>query len=297
MEEQKKKKIVSHSQFSIWYTCPHKFFRDYILHEKTFEENLHFCFGTGIHEAIQAYLMALYRKSEQDADAVNMIDIFTNTFKREIDKKKITYKLEEFDEFIEDGKKILSEFKNPSNRVYHFPSNKYELLAIEDEIKEDILNNVTLDAKLDVVLKDKITGDIRIIDFKTATNAWTTYQKEDFTKVSQLLLYKAMYSKKYNVPLGKINVEFFILRRKLYDNCQYEQSHIQVFKPEAFQKNVIEVIQEFSKFVKSCFTEAGVHNKDGKFPKIPGKNHKNCRFCNYSKNSKCDMMPDPIDIK
>ena len=33
-----KMKTVSHSQFSIWFTCPHKFFHDYILHEKVFED-------------------------------------------------------------------------------------------------------------------------------------------------------------------------------------------------------------------------------------------------------------------
>ncbi len=294
-EEVKKQKTVSHSQFSIWWTCPHKWYRDYILHEKTFEDSLHMCFGTGIHEAIQLYLQTLYKVGELEAEAIDMVSKFTETFKREIEHKKIPHTQIELDEFIEDGKNILTEFKDI--RALHFPRDKWELLAIEDELNESILNNVNLTAKLDIVLKNKMSGDIRIVDFKTATTAWTNYKKEDFTKTSQLVLYKAVYSKKYNVPLSKIHIEFFILCRKLYKQTEtrYKQSRIQIFKPSAYQKDVLQVIEEFGKFVTACFTPEGIHKMDGKYPKIPGKNKRNCKYCPYIKNAKCDGIADPID--
>jgi len=294
-KEIKKKKTVSFSQFTNWWTCPHKWYRDYILHEKEFEDSIHMSFGTGIHEAIQLYLKTLYELGEADAEKVDIIEVFKAAFKREVEKKKIPHTQQEFDDFVEDGKNILAEFKYPANRLQYFPREKWELLAIEDEIKEDILNNVMIDAKLDLVLRERKSGDIRIIDFKTSGQGWTNYTKEDFTKTSQLVLYKALYSKKYNVPLSKINVEFFILKRKLYENTHYVQSRLQIFKPSSYQKDVSEVIQEFSKFVTTCFTPEGVHNTEQKYPKIPGKNKKNCKYCNYKKNGKCDGIADSVE--
>ena len=292
----KKKKTVSFSQFTNWWTCPHKWYRDYILHEKVFEDSVHMSFGTGIHEAIQLYLKTLYEISDQAAEAVDVMTCFTKAFKRELELKKIIYTQSEFNEFIEDGKNILTEFRAPENRLRYFPRNKWELLSIEEDMREDIINNVTLNSKLDLVLRERISGDIRIIDFKTASTAWTNYKKEDFTKYSQVLLYKAIYSKKYNIPLSKIHVEFIIMCRKLYKDAEtrYKQSRLQIFKPSAYQNDVIQVIQEFKKFVSACFTEEGVHNTTGSYPKVPGKSKKNCKYCPYLKNGKCNGVAEPI---
>lgn len=253
-------------------------------------------FGTAIHEAIQHYLTTLYKVGEKEAEAVDMVPMFLAAFKREVTKKSLKYTPEEFAEFTEDGKAILAEFKDPANRLMHFPRDKWELLGIEMQIDEPVVNNVNLTAKLDLVLREKLSGDIRIVDIKTATNAWNNYQKEDFSKISQLILYKAVYSKKHKVPLSKIHVEFFILKRKIYDpeKTNYEQTRIQVFKPASFQNDVLQVIKEFRGFVEKCFTPLGEHNATQKYPKIPGKNKKNCKFCSYLKNGKCDAVADLI---
>ena len=160
-----------------------------------------------------------------------------------------------------------------------------------------MVNNVNLDARLDIVLKEKLSGDIHILDLKTATRAWGANQKEDFTKTSQLLLYKAVYSKVNNIPLSKIHIRFIILRRKLYESASYEQSHIQIVKPEAFQDNILTVIKEFRHFVEYSFTPQGQHNTGARYPKIPGTNRDNCKWCAYAKNGKCDQIAeDPIVI-
>lgn len=296
-EVTKKKKTVSFSQFSNWWTCPHKWYRDYILHEKSFEDNLIMSFGTAVHETVQNYLQVLYTEGEEKAGKIDNIPFLVDSIKKQIGIKSIKYTEAELNEFIEDGKNILKEFLEPVNRVRYFPRDKWELLAIEDDLTVEIRNNVVLNGKLDLVLKEKATGNIRIIDFKTSNSGWTSYQKEDFTKTSQLVLYKALYSKKYNVPLPKIHVEFIILKRKLYENSNYEQSRLQIFKPNSYQDNVLQVIQEFGKFVDTCFTPEGVHKTDGAYPKIPGKNKKNCKYCPYLKNKKCDGVASlPIDL-
>ena len=288
MSEIVKKKTVSFSQFSKWFTCPYQWYRDYILKEKTFEDNLIMSFGTAIHETIQNFILVLYKESVEKAEAIDLNAYFAESFKKQIDLKKIPYTQAEYDGFVEDAKNILAEFLAPVNRARYFPTGKYELMGIEDDLNETILNNVNLNAKLDLVLREKATGIIKIIDFKTSTNGWNSYQKEDFTKTSQLVLYKAVYSKKYNVPLSKIQVEFIILKRKLYEKSKFVQSRIDTFKPSASEANVRQVIGEFSKFVSTCFTSEGLHNTAIEYPKIPGDRKKNCKYCQYLKNGKCD---------
>ena len=287
-----RKKTVSFSQFSSWWTCPYKWMRDNILKEKVFEDSIHMSFGTAIHETIQAYLTAYLNISEEEANKINTTDMFLTAFKREITKKSIKHTPEEFAEFENDGKAILSEFLSPSNVKYHFSRDKWELMGIELDIREPILNNIVLNGKLDIVLKEKHSENIRIVDLKTSGRGWTSNDKEDFTKNAQLRIYKALYSKKYNIPLSKIHVEFMILRRKLYENCQYDQSRIQVFTPSTYQSDILQVIQEFRQFVEHCFTAQGVHNVTAKYSKLPGEKKKNCKWCAYAKNGKCNQIPD-----
>lgn len=289
-EETKKQKTVSFSQFTNWWTCSHRWYRDYVLHEKVFEDSLNMSFGTGIHEAVQNYLSVLFKQGEVASKTIDNVKVFVDAFKREVEKKSIPHTEAEMNEFIEDGKNLIAEFINPVNRMRYFPTDKWELLAIEDELNEGIRNNVNLTGKLDLVMREKATGNIRIVDFKTSTRGWTANDKENFTKTSQLILYKALYSKKHNLPLNKINVEFIILKRKLYDSSKtsYEQTRIAIVKPSSFQADVLEVIHEFGKFVDTCFTADGQHNTAIEYPKIPGERKKNCKYCPHKKNGKCD---------
>ena len=59
----------------------------------------------------------------------------------------------------------------------------------------------------------KETETFKIIDIKTSTNGWNDYAKKDENKQFQLLLYKQYFSEQYGIPLDKIEIEFFILKR------------------------------------------------------------------------------------
>lgn len=288
-----RKKIVSFSQFSKWWTCPYQWYRDMILKEKVFEDSIHMSFGTAIHEALQSFLVTYFNTSEEAAYKMDLITPFIAKFKQQVTMKGIKHTQAEFDEFVEDGKGIIAEFIAPANIKLNFSRDKWELVGIEVKFISPIVNNVNLDARLDLVLREKLSGDIRIIDIKTATREWDSNTKEDFTKTSQLILYKAVYSKKENIPLSKIHVEFMILKRKLYENARYEQTRIQIFKPPAYQDNVLQVIKEFRGFVEYSFTPEGQHKTDARYPKQPGTNRSNCKWCNYLKNGKCDAVAEP----
>ncbi len=97
---------------------------------------------------------------------------------------------------------------------------------------------------------------------------------------------------KYNVPIDMIDVEFFILKRKLYENVSFPQSRIQSFVPKNNQKEVAGALNTFSQFITECFHENGTFIEDPKvYLKNPGKAKKNCKYCPH-KYTNCDAKSD-----
>lgn len=292
MEEKQetKKKKVSYSQYSMYSKCPYSWKLNYLEGKRIYEASLNMCFGTAIHHALQEYIKILYTVGQVQADSLDVHQMFKDKFKEETDKAvtkdNLKYTEDDYTGFVYDSDDILNAFLSTSNRIKHFPSNKYEFIGVELPLELDIKNNVGFVAYVDLVLKEKETGKIKIFDFKTSTLGWNKWQQQDSSKVDQVLLYKAFYSKKFNVPLSNIDVEFYILKRKLYENVSFPQSRIQIFNPTATQPAVISTLNEFSAFVGSCFTTEGEYNVNGKFPKIAGKNYKNCKYCAH-KNVNC----------
>ena len=78
----------------------------------------------------------------------------------------------------------------------------------------------------------KIQTHLTIIDIKTSTRGWHDKMKKNEDKQFQLILYKKYFSELYGIPLDKINIKFFIVKRKLYGkNCDWQQTRIQEFSP------------------------------------------------------------------
>lgn len=286
------KRRVSFSQFSNWFNCRHRWYLDHVKGLREFEDNVNTCFGTAMHEAVQLYIETLYKKSARDADQHDLNDIFQKAFDRELTDKKVPITKEVHKEYVEDSANIITAFTNMTNRIKHFPSGKYEFVGIEDEIVMPIKNNVDFICYIDVILKEKATGRYRIIDIKTSTSGWNHYQRDDEAKVSQILLYKAFFSRKHNIDIDMIDVEFFILRRKLWENYAFPQSRIQTFVPKHNQKSVARALNNFAEFVTECFTPDGKFVEDPKvYLKTPGKAKKNCRYCPH-KGTNCDAVSD-----
>lgn len=291
MDESVDKKLrVSFSQYSLWMKCPFRWSLDYIKGLRKFEGSLSTCFGTAIHEVLQKYIEVLYTKSHVEADSMNLYEEFRKSFDSELAKAKdegMEYSEDEYTEYCFDAEDILSDFSKPSNRLKHFPSKKYEFIGTEFPLEMDIKNNVQFVAFLDLILRDKTTGKYKIIDFKTSSMGWNKHMKEDEAKYSQLILYKAFYSKKLNISLDMIEVEFFILKRKLYEGVSFPQSRLQLYSPNNVKSSVVETVKNFTEFITETFTSDGKYNKDLTYMKNPGKGKKNCRYCPH-KNVNCD---------
>jgi hypothetical protein len=298
---EKKSKTVSFSQYAKWMKCPMSWKLAYIDYLAPYEASINTIFGDGVHEALQEYLRLLYGPGGASAaDGLDYMALFNKTFDEGITKDlktateeqaKLTEEerevlgvitKEEIEDFRKDAQAILEHVVSPSIRMKHFPSRKFEVVGIELPLEIPMRGgNITFKGYLDIVLRDKITKKIVILDFKTSTYGWNKYQKMDRTKIDQLLLYKLFYHQLYKIPMSDIEVEFFIVKRKLYEDVGFPQQRIQRVPPADGKLSMREVQSAFVDFINECFTPEGLPNKDGKYLKNPGKARKNCKYCTF----------------
>lgn len=297
----KKSKTVSYSQYAKWMKCPMDWKLSYMDYLAPYEASINTVFGNGIHEALQEFLRLLYSPAGAPAaDALDYMALFNKTFDAEVakDLKVATPEQallteeerdalgvilpDEIESFRADAKTILDHVTSPSIRMKHFPSKVYEVVGIELPLEIPIRGGtITYKGYLDIVLRDKITKKILILDFKTSTFGWNKYQKMDRTKIDQLLLYKRFYNQVYKTPMNDIEVEFFVMKRKLYEDVAFPQQRIQRIAPPDGKLSMKEVENTFLDFINECFTPEGLPNKEGKFLKNPGKARKNCKYCTF----------------
>ena len=88
------------------------------------------------------------------------------------------------------------------------------MLGIERPLNYKLPKNLNFVGFIDVIIRDEIRDRLKIIDIKTSTMGWNKWVRiTDKNKSNQLLLYKQFYSKQFNFPIDKIDVEFFIVKR------------------------------------------------------------------------------------
>ena len=138
---------------------------------------------------------------------------------------------------------------------------------------------------IDLVLENKINQKSKIIDIKTSTMGWNKWQKADKNKTDQLLLYKQFYSKQFDMPMDKIDVEYFIVKRKLYEKVEWPQKRVQSFIPANGTPSINKVLNNLSNFLKDGFE--GSEYKDKDYLKNASK--KTCRWCEFNQTEYCDM--------
>ena len=280
----KKIKTISYSQYAKWLKCPNSWKLSYIDNLEKFENSINTAFGNAVHTAVQLFLKTLYTEGAIAADSLDLIGIFDKEY--DIETAKVINPKptdEKLTEFKNDGKAILDYFTSPANRLKHFPSKVFEVIGVELPLKVPIRGGtIVYKGYLDIVLKEKSTGKIHILDFKTSTFGWNKWQKADRTKLDQLLLYKRFYSQVFKVPMNVIEIEFIVLKRKLYEDVGFPQQRIQRISPTDGKISMKEVETTFLDFINDCFDSNGDFNKDKTFIKNPGKAKKNCKYCSFA---------------
>ena len=148
-------KSISYSQMSMYRSCPHKWAFQYKEGHYNNDPNIHFTFGTSMHEVIQDWLTILYEESGAKADQINLEEQFQEKFialyKEEYKKNKNTHysSPEELREFFEDGVAILDFIKKKRNQ--YFRKRGWHLVGIELPIAMNVGRNLLYKGFIDLV--------------------------------------------------------------------------------------------------------------------------------------------------
>ena len=282
-------KKISYSQYSQWAVCPHKWKLNYIDELRTFKGNIHTLFGSAMHDVLQTYLTVMYNDTIKMADALPLASMLLHRMKKYY--KEIVEDLhgeevssqEEMQEFYEHGLAIIEWFVK--KRGMYFNKKGYELVGIEVPIEYDLPNKIKFVGYIDVLMYDTVRERYKIIDIKTSTMGWNKWAKADKTKTDQLLLYKQFYGAQHDIPLDKIDIEYFIVKRKLYDKVDWPQRRVQTFTPANGTPSINKVTNNIQSFIDECFID-GKYNKEHIYRKEASK--KNCRFCEFNQTEYCD---------
>ena len=280
---------ISYSQLSMFSECPQRWKLNYIDKLRVFETNIHLIFGTAMHEVIQTWLEVMYNDSIKNANKLNLEqrlhDKLIEGFKKAKEEEgKEPCTLEQLREFFQDGVNILDFVKK--RRADYFSKRGYKLIGCEVPIEVDLKKNVKMVGYLDIVMLDEFHNTIKIYDIKTSTQGWNKWMKKDENKTQQLLLYKQFYSKQYNHPIDKIEVEYFIVKRKLWENAMFPQKRVQKFSPASGTVSMNKVAKRLDTFLDLAFDDNGNKVSENIIP-TPSK--KACKWCEFRKTEHCSV--------
>jgi Holliday junction resolvase-like predicted endonuclease len=185
-------------------------------------------------------------------------------------------------EYLEDGVAILEWFKK--RRAQYFSSKNWELVGIELDLCTQASEknpSVYWYGFIDVVMRNTATNHIVLFDIKTSRGGWNKYQKADNLKAAQLVAYKNYFSKQFGTPVDHIDVEFFIVKRKLIEDSMFPQKRIQNYRPASGSVTQKKVQRQIDAFVEKCFDVEGNKNAEASYMAISGKGDKNCKYCPF----------------
>lgn len=285
------KKFISYSQFALYSNCPYSWKLSYIDKLKPASVSIHMTFGTAMHVTLQTYLTKLYSDGVTAADNLKLYtmlyDQLCSEYKKSVEQNNGLHfsNPTELDEFYNDGLDIIQFFKKERSSYFKTPG--FELVGIEVPIftPSEVNENVYIYGFIDVATFDSVNNKYKLVDIKTSTKGWSKWQKDDFKKIAQLLIYKKYFSRQYNIPIENIDVEYFIVKRKLYENVDFQQKKIQLFAPAAGKINVAKANNMLNEFISKSFTPDGEYNLNHNYQKVLTSH--NCKFCVYKGTEHC----------
>ena len=290
----KTNKHISYSQLSSFATCEKQWYLTYVRKLAPYQPSIHAVFGTAMHETIQSWLDVLYNEkvktaNEMDLDALlyeNMIKAYKGQ-KAQNGHNHFTNQ-EEMNMFYLDGKHILNFLKK--KRGAYFSTKGVYLAGIETLLYQELRPGVVFKGLVDLVFYDERVDEWTIMDIKTSTSGWNKFAKNDDKRKSQILLYKEFFSRQFNIPIEKVNVEYFILKRKVPKDAEFAsmQKRVQEFKPADGPRKIKQAVALMENFVKTAVDMDGDYI-DKEYLPSPSKSA--CMFCAIKEMRLC---PDAV---
>ena len=283
-------KHISYSQLSSFASCQRQWYWTYVKKLAPYQPSIHTVFGTSMHEVIQKWLEVVYRESAKAADGLDLDKmLYEEMFKNyKIQKAQGGHEhfsnQDELNMFYLDGKHILEYLKK--KRKSYFTSRTMELAGIETLLYQELRPGVMFKGFIDLVFYNKNADTWTIMDIKTSTSGWRDEAKKDDKRISQILLYKEFFSKQFDIDIDKIEVEYFILKRKVPKDAEFAsmQKRVQTFIPPSGKIKRGKAVSLMNNFVETAVDQNGEYI-DKEYPTDPSK--WNCNFCAFRNMKIC----------
>jgi len=269
---------ISFSEINQYKDCGHKHLIEKYLKLAISPTSIHLIFGNSIHSAIEVGIR----------DSLNLeqrLSHFTNTFTKEMMDKMMGTKEynTELDNFTKQGQNILTLLS--TEKILE----KYDLIGVEMALYEKLFSNFHFKGFIDLILKDKKTGRILIIDWKTSGELWDVEKKKkDKVFMAQMRLYKYFYARKFNVPINDIDCKYVVLNRLQLKKCpELGYGKIQTVEIFSTDEDILEAVTLVAETLRNIHL-----NKKFEKAKLIGKKN-SCFFCPYKANpTLCNDNPN-----
>ena len=282
-------KSISYSQTLAYNTCPHQWALKYVKGLQEYRPSIHTVFGTALHEVVQEWLTELYEGTVKNSTEMDLGALLHEKLFKIYAQEKEKYgkhfsTSEQLSEFHNDGVEILKYVRR--KRSTYFGTRYYKLVGVEIPLIHKIAENVFFKGYIDIVLYDEQDDKYLILDIKTSTSGWNDYAKKDDKKLAQLLLYKEFLARQFNIDVDKVEVKYFIVKRKVPADPEYPAMgrRVQEFVPPSGKIKRGQATTALTKFIADAFD---VHGKyiDKEYDKKPSKS--NCMFCDFKGTEHC----------
>jgi len=287
-------KHISYSQLSSFATCQKQWYLTYVKKLAPYQPSVHAVFGTAMHETIQTWLETMYHGKVKDANDMNLDQLLYDNIIKAYKANKAMNSHEHFStsdeltQFWLDGKHILNYLKK--KRTWYFSTRDMMLAGVETLLYQELRPGVKFKGFIDLVFYDSKYDKWIIMDIKTSTSGWRDEAKKDEKRISQILLYKEFFAKQFDIDIDKIEVKYFILKRKVPRNAEYAamERRVQEFTPPSGKIKRGKAISMMNEFVETAVDQDGKYI-DKEYPTNPSK--WNCNFCAFKEMRIC---PDAV---
>lgn len=258
-----KNKHISYSAFSTYAQCPKAWQLLYKDKSVPFVQNIYLTFGVAMHETLQSWLEVMYHNKVKAANDMKLDQLlYDNMIKSyKISKAQNNHQhfsdQETLTQFWLEGKHILEWIKK--KRGGYFSTKNMQLAGIETLLYQEIRPGVMFKGLIDLVFYHPTTDRWTIVDIKTSTAGWRDAQKKNPKLTAQVILYREFFAKQFGVDKDKIDVEFFIVKRRVPKEAEFAsmQKRVQQFSPSSGPRKTKQIVDSMYKFISEVLDDDG----------------------------------------
>lgn len=266
-----KNKHISYSSISTYNKCPKLWELQYLRSAVPFTQNIYTCFGTAMHETIQEWLTVMYHDTAKAANDMNLKDLLyanmVKAYKQGMAQMGHEHfsNQDEMTQFWIEGTHILEFLKK--KRAGYFSTKSMMLAGVETLLYQELRPGVMFKGLVDLVFYNKNSDTWTVMDIKTSTAGWRDSQKKNPNLTAQVILYREFFAKQFGIDRDKIEVEYFIVKRRVPKNAEFAamQKRVQTFKPASGPRKTKQVIESMNSFISDVIDSQGEYiDKDYK---------------------------------